>query len=167
MANFSNAQQSGSLAGIQTLANDIYNDVLQHPAVKKATRAWSACMAKNGYNYPDPLTAFHKEPFAINRGSGAVTIGSAQSLAKNQAQIAMAVADADCTQSTDLAGIYFAVEASYEQQIVNLNQQQLNAAVQQYRAAYAREVGQLSGLLTTAPTKPPGGANVSPSESSS
>ena len=70
---FSNAQKSGSLAGIQTLANDIYNDVLQHPAVKKATKAWSACMAKNGYDYPDPMTGFRKELFALNGGRGNVT----------------------------------------------------------------------------------------------
>ena len=30
----------------------------------------------------------------------------------------------------DLAGIYFAVQASYEQQLVNANQQALGAAVQ-------------------------------------
>ena len=40
------------------------------------------------------------------------------SAAANQAQIAAAVTDANCTQSTDLAGIYFAVQASYEQQLV-------------------------------------------------
>ena len=47
----------------------------------------------------------------------------------DQAQIAVAVTDANCTQSTDLAGIYFAVQASYEQQLVNANQQALAAAV--------------------------------------
>ena len=78
----------------------------------------------------------------------------------------MAVTDADCTQSTDLAGIYFAVQASYEQQIVNLNQPQLTSAVQQYRAAYGRELGKLSGLLKTAPTKAPF-TFVRPSKSSS
>ena len=60
------------------------------------------------------------------------------------------VTDANCTQSTDLAGIYFAVQASYEQQIVNANQQALNSAVQQYKAAYARELKKLPALLKTA-----------------
>jgi hypothetical protein len=154
---FSNAQQDGSLAGIQTLANDISTDTVQDPAVKKATRAWSACMAKNGYDTPDPQTAFRKELFAINGGSGQLRVapGSIQDLQKNKAQVAMAVTDADCTQSTDLAGIYFAVQASYEQQIVNLNQQQLNSAVERYRAAYQKEVAKLSSLLPTAPTQPP------------
>ena len=72
------------------------------------------------------------------------------SAAANQAQIAMAVTDATCTESADLAGIYFAVQASYEQQIVNANQQALNSAVQQYKAAYAKELKKLPSLLKTA-----------------
>jgi hypothetical protein len=60
------------------------------------------------------------------------------------------------SQATDLASIYFAFQASYEQQLVNANQQALAAMVRQYKAAYAKELGQLSALLTTAPTTPPG-----------
>ena len=70
--------------------------------------------------------------------------------AANQAQIAAAVTDATCTESADLAGIYFAVQASYEQQIVNANQQALNSAVQQYKAAYVTELKKLPSLLKTA-----------------
>jgi hypothetical protein len=66
-----------------------------------------------------------------------------------QAQLAAAVSDANCTQSTDLAGIYFAVQASYEQQLVNANQQALTAAVRQYKAAYAKELSKLPALLRT------------------
>jgi hypothetical protein len=50
----------------------------------------------------------------------------------------------------DLAGIYFAVQASYEQQIVNANAQALTSGVQQYKAAYARELSKLPDLLKTA-----------------
>jgi hypothetical protein len=49
-----------------------------------------------------------------------------------------------------LAGIYFAVQASYEQQIVNANQVALTSAVQQYKAAYAKELKKLPSLLKTA-----------------
>ena len=72
------------------------------------------------------------------------------STAANQAQIAAAATDASCTESADLAGIYFAVQASYEQQILNENAQALSAAVQQYKAAYARELKKLPALLKTA-----------------
>ena len=72
------------------------------------------------------------------------------STAANQAQIAAAATDASCTESADLAGIYFAVQASYEQQILNENAQALSAAVQQYKAAYARELKKLPARLKTA-----------------
>jgi hypothetical protein len=66
----------------------------------------------------------------------------------------VAVTDAGCTDSADLAGIYFAVLASYEQQVVNANQQALTSAVRQYRAAYARELTKLPSLLKTARATP-------------
>ena len=54
MQDFTNAADNGALAGIQTLSNDIANDVLQDAAVKNATQAWTACMAKNGYSFHQP-----------------------------------------------------------------------------------------------------------------
>jgi hypothetical protein len=66
----------------------------------------------------------------------------------------MAVTDADCTQSTDLGGIYFAVQASYEQQFVTANQQALNVAVRQYKADFAKELSKLPALLRTTSATP-------------
>src|SRR5262245_12447100 len=83
-------------------------------------------------------------------GRQQINAGATVSTAANQAQIAAAVADATCTESADLAGIYFAVQASYEQQIVNANQVALSSAVQQYKAAYAKELETLPSLLKTA-----------------
>jgi hypothetical protein len=151
---FSNATQNGPLAGIGTLSNDIYNDVLTDAAVKNAMQAWSACMAKNGYSFQQPQAVFFQELRDMSGGRRQITVGQTISAAANQAQIAAAVADADCTQSTDLAGIYFAVQASYEQQLVNANQQALTAAVQQYRAMYAKEVSKIPALLKTAKATP-------------
>jgi hypothetical protein len=156
VSDFASAQMKGPLAGIQALGNDIRTDMLHNPSVKAATKAWSACMAQNGYPVTDPLTAF----IQAMRGSGGVVYIagpggvslrqhplSKQDKARNQAQIAMAVTDADCTESTDLAGIYFAVQASYEQQLVDSNQQALNEAVAEYRAAYIKELSKLPQLL--------------------
>jgi hypothetical protein len=155
MQDFDNAAQKGALAGIQTLSNDIGNDVQHDPAVKNATRAWSACMAKNGYSFPQPQGVFFQEMQTMHGGvKGSINAGDAVSASANQAQIATAVTDADCTQSTDLAGIYFAVQASYEQQLVNANQQALAAAVKQYRAAYTKELAKLPALLRTAKAQP-------------
>jgi hypothetical protein len=147
---FANATQDGPLAGIMTLANDITTDVGQDPAVKAAGRAWSACMAKNGYSFGQPQNVFGQEIQAMYGGHHTISQSTAVSAAANQAQIAAAVTDADCTQSTDLAGIYFAVQASYEQQLVTANQQALAAAVSQYRAAYVKELSKLPALLRTA-----------------
>jgi hypothetical protein len=156
VADFGQAEQKGPLAGISTLSSDIYNDVGDDGAVKAATRDWAACMAKNGYSFTDPGTAFQQEFRSIvgTSGNAKVNAASASSNASSQAQIAAAVTDADCTQSTDLAGIYFAVQASYEQQLVNANQQALGAAVQQYRSDYASEVSKLPALLRTAKANP-------------
>lgn len=154
LMNFNNAMFAGALSGIETMNNDISTDVVQDPGFKSATAAWSACMARNGYTTSDA------DNFALNElnalglraiGPGGPTQPTA---AQNDAQIAMAVTDAKCTTSTDLAGIYFAVQDSYEQQFVTTNQQALNAAVRQYKAAYAKELSKLPALLRTASAKP-------------
>ena len=147
---FTDAVGKGPLAGILTLSNDIANDVQKDAAVKKATQQWSACMARNGYSYHQPQEVFFDQIQKMFGGRRQINVGATVSNAANQAQIAAAVTDASCTQSADLAGIYLAVQASYEQQIVNANQQALDTAVQQYKAAYAKELGKLPALLKTA-----------------
>jgi hypothetical protein len=92
-------------------------------------------MARNGYTSSDADTLALQELTAIGlraapgSGPGTIVPGSGPTAAQNKAQIATAVTDADCTQAADLAGIYFAVQASYEQQVADANQQALNAAV--------------------------------------
>ena len=119
-------------------------------AVKNATQQWTACMARNGYSYQQPQNVFFDQIQKMFGGKRQLNAGATVSNAANQAQIAAAVTDANCTESADLAGIYFAVQASYEQQIVNANQEALNSAVQQYKAAYANELKKLPELLKTA-----------------
>jgi hypothetical protein len=151
---FTNSASEGPLAEIDTLSNDLYNDVTKDAQVSSATQAWVACMTKNGYSFKQPETVFFTEIRAMFGGQRQITPDSQVSPAANRAQIATAVADAGCTDATDLAGIYFAVQASYEQQIVNANASALAAAVRQYRAAYAKEVSKLPGLLKTASAQP-------------
>jgi hypothetical protein len=143
---FNNAVDDGPLAGIATLSNDIATDVQQDAAVKAATRAWSACMAKNGYSVDQPQAVSFQERNVIT--------GTQVSASAQRAQLAAAVTDAGCTQSSDLGGIYFAVQASYEKQLVTANQQALAAAVREYRAAYAKELTKLTALLRTAKAQP-------------
>jgi hypothetical protein len=150
--NFDNAQFATSMAGLVTMSNDIVNDVGEDPDVKNATRAWSACMASNGYPAADPRTLPNQQTHGLARPPGLynpATRLSGLTPAQNKAQIAAAVADADCTNASDLAGIYFAVQASYAQQLVTANQQALGAAVRQYKANYAKELTKLPALLRT------------------
>jgi hypothetical protein len=58
---FGNSMHNGPLAGIDTLSTDIYNDVAKDAAVNSATRAWSACMARNGYSFQQPQNVFFQE----------------------------------------------------------------------------------------------------------
>jgi hypothetical protein len=151
---FESATGQGALAGIATLSNDIATDVQNDAAVKNATRAWAACMARSGYSLGQPQTVSRQELRNMFGASHQINPDAPVSATANRAQIATAVSDATCTGSADLAGIYFAVQASYEQQIVNANQQALAAAARQYRAAYAKELKNLPSLLKTAKATP-------------
>jgi hypothetical protein len=106
-------------------------------------------MARNGYSLGQPQDVGGKEFQAMYSGRHDITPSTTVSTAADQAQLAVAVTDADCTEASDLAGIYFAVQASYEQQLVTANQQALAAAVTQYRIAYAQELRKLPALLRT------------------
>jgi hypothetical protein len=155
--NFLGNQLNSALAAVQTLGQTIRSEDFKDPSIAKASKAWSACMAADGYDYGTPTELLNS---AMNVSRAALQANTSLTTAQKAAQIAEAGADAACTQSTDLAGIYFAVQAGYEQQIVDANQPQLTKAVQQYRAAYRKELGQLQTLLTiTATTAPGNGPN--------
>jgi hypothetical protein len=161
---FLNDTFNGPLAGIAAIATDISKDVADDPAVKSASTAWVACMAKNGYHYASPQAAGKAQMATISGGTGQINSGTI-SPSVNSAQIAAAVTDASCTSSSDLGGIYFAVEASYDQQVVSANQTALAAAVQEFRSAYAKEISALPHLLATTKANPfPNGGKKVPSE---
>ena len=155
LENFNNAQFTHSMAIIETLNNDIGNAEVTDGSIKKAMANWSACMAKDGYSTSNANTFSQQAQVTLGlrpapgKNPGPLTPPGQPTAAQNQAQIAMAVADADCTLSSDLSGIYFAVQASYEQQFVSANQQALNAGVRQYKAAFAKTLKSLPALLQT------------------
>jgi hypothetical protein len=150
VAEFNDAQFATSMAGIETMNDVISTDAVQDPEFKNAMKAWSACMARNGYTSSDADALALQELDALGlRGTPGSGPAAGPTAAQNQAQIATAVTDANCTLSSDLAGIYFAVQASYEQQVIDANQQALNAAVREYKANYARELSDLPALLRT------------------
>jgi hypothetical protein len=158
LENFNNAQLAHSMAIIETLNNDISTDVVQDSQFKKADQNWSACMTKNGFSSPDAETFWSQAlvTLGLRSAPGQNPSGppSAPTAAQNQTQIAMAVADANCTLTSDLAGIYFAVQANYEQQFVSANQQALNAGVRQYKVAFAKALKTMPTLLRATSATP-------------
>ena len=115
-------------------------------------------MAKNGFSSPDAEAFLSQALDTVGLGPGVGQNPSgppgAPTAAQNSTQIAMAVADANCTLSSDLAGIYFAVQANYEKQFVSANQQALNAGVREYKAAFAKAIKTLPALLRTTSATP-------------
>jgi hypothetical protein len=107
-------------------------------------------MARNGYDSEQPNTIW-QQYLRTNLGPGPAPSPTA---AQNQAQIAAAVTDADCTLDTDLGGIYFAIQDSYERQLATANQQALTAAVREFKANYAKELSKLPALLRTTSATP-------------
>jgi len=158
LENFNNAQFAHSMAIIETLNDYISTDVIEDGEFKKATRDWSACMARNGFGSADADTFAQQAQVTLGLrpapGQNPTGPPGAPTAAQNQAQIAMAVADANCTLTSDLAGIYFAVQASYEQQFVSASQQALDAGVRQYKAAFAKALKTMPALLRAASATP-------------
>ncbi len=73
--------------------------------LRKVWADWSACMAARGFRYRDPWAA-NDDP----RWSGATA---------PDLEIATATADVYCRQETNLIGVWYAVEAAYQEQVIS------------------------------------------------
>ena len=152
---FSNASQDGALAGIATLGNDIANDVLHDPAVKNATRAWSACMAKNGYTFDQPQDVSSQELQAMYGGRALDQPRQPRSArppsrrsSRRPSPTPTAPSPATWPGSTSPSRPATSSSSSTP------TSRRSNAAVRQYRAAYAKELSKLPALLRTAKAQP-------------
>jgi hypothetical protein len=156
---FNDAQFVTSTALIETLDNDVGNDVVNDPDLKRAQTAWTACMARNGYGSAQVNSIWQQYLPTILPSPGSSGTSPGSSSGPSKAQIAVAVTDADCTLSTDLGGIYFAIQGSYERQFATANQQALNASVREFKANFGKELDKLPALLRTTSAKSsiPGG----------
>jgi hypothetical protein len=156
--NFNNATLAHYLSIVETLNNYIGADVINDGELHAATQRWSACMAKQGFHSSDAMSFAQQVQVNLGQrpapGQNTTVLPSQPTAAQNKAQIAEAVADANCTLSSDLSGVYFAVQASYEKQFVSANQQALDAGVREYKAAFAKEVKDLPTLLQTTSAVP-------------
>jgi hypothetical protein len=158
LANFNNATLAHYLSIVETLNNYISTDVIQDGEFKAAVRRWSACMAKQGFHSSDADAFAQQAQIMLGQrpapGQNPTGPPSPPTAAQNQTQIAMAVADANCTLSSDLSGVYFAVQANYEKQFVSASQQALNAGIRDYKAAFAKALKTMPTLLRTTSAAP-------------
>jgi hypothetical protein len=158
LQNFNNATLAHYLSIVETLNNYIGADVINDGEVHAAVRRWSACMAKQGFHASDAEAFAQQAQVMLGQrpapGQNPTVSPGQPTAAQNRAQIAMAVADANCTLSSDLSGVYFAVQANYEKQFVSANQQALNAGIRQYKAAFAKTLKDMPTLLQTTSAVP-------------
>ncbi len=92
---------------------------LRDDRMQQAFATWSACMAKRGYRYDDPLSA-HLDPRWAERTSD--TPAGAE-------EKATAAADAACQQEGNLVGMYKALETAYQKRLLDENRTQLTTAL--------------------------------------
>lgn len=111
--------------------------------VKAGFRKWSACMRQSGYRYSSPLAAAGDRKWDMNPGTR-----------PTPAEIQTAVADVKCKQQTNLVGIWFSVESSYEKEAIQQELPQLTTVLNQWKAA-AKRAAQLLGQPAPNPTPHP------------
>ncbi|MFF2951538.1 hypothetical protein ACFVVU_09410 [Kitasatospora sp. NPDC057965] len=87
----------------------------EDPRVKAVFQDWSRCMAERGYSYATPGDAL-KDPrwAATDRPT--------------TQEITTATADVECKERVNVVGVWFTVEAAYEQELIRLRQSELTAA---------------------------------------
>ncbi|TDE15753.1 hypothetical protein [Jiangella asiatica] len=96
---------------------DAWHGAMADPRVQDAFAAWSACMAAAGYRYDAPMEANDDPAWWSTDVAGAD-------------EIATAVADVACKDSTGLIAVWSAVEAEYQSELIAQNQDGFDA----YRA---------------------------------
>lgn len=102
------------------------SDAIDDKRVQAATRAWAACMKADGFNDGNP----------------GLLAGESWPGTPSAREIATAKADAACTSSANLAGIYFAALAGYERELAAPQAKTL-AAVRRANQSQAARAAQI------------------------
>jgi hypothetical protein len=97
---------------VSTIKQNSFTDSMADPRVVSVFARWSACMGSHGYHLRDPLSA----PDNLTSLDGP---------APSQAETAQAEADVACKSSTNLVGVWFAIESDYQNVAITKNAQAL------------------------------------------
>ncbi|MFI9364379.1 hypothetical protein ACIG5E_25495 [Kitasatospora sp. NPDC053057] len=106
-----------------------YKKATADDRVKAAFAAWSGCMKTAGYDYATPIDAYNDPHW-----QGSPTA--------DQRELATVQADIDCKQRTNLIGIWYSVDAAYQQQQIQAHQAELDRdrTNEQHQLGEARKV---------------------------
>nr|WP_166682429.1 hypothetical protein [Streptomyces sp. 846.5] len=119
---------------VQEVDQASYTDSLTAPRVVAVFRAWSSCMAAQGYRYPTPLDPMRDNSLFAVDASPAAGQGATQSQAASSGgglrnppsarQIAVARADVACKSRTRLVTVWSSVETGLQQQDIRKHAQE-------------------------------------------
>lgn len=126
------ASEASLRAGQELVAavqSDAWHAALADPRVIDAFAAWSACMARAGYAYAAPMDANDDPRWWTSDTAG-------------PDEVAAAVADIACKESTGLVPVWSAVEAGHQARFIAAHQGELDA----YRALLDQQVSAAHAL---------------------
>jgi hypothetical protein len=105
---------------------------MQAPAVKQALADWSQCMKTEGYTAATPFEATEIAPHP--EGGPA-----------SKEEIAIALAEIDCKEQTDLVAVWFTEESKIQKAQIAEHQNKLNGTRTQNSSAVAAANAELAG----------------------
>lgn len=109
------------LLSFTDVAVDVYNLAIVDERVAKAAKSWSSCMISAGYDFTEV--------------DGAVNSFALAELSPKEVETA--VADADCTDHSRWADVFYAVLGDYQRQAIKKDPSQFEAALASQRARLA------------------------------
>ncbi|MFI1658131.1 hypothetical protein ACH4ZU_24935 [Streptomyces sp. NPDC020472] len=120
------------LTFVSELNGNSFTESMRAPAVKQALAGWSQCMKAEGYAAATPFEAAEIAPHA--EGGPA-----------SKEEIAVATAEIDCKERTDLVAVWFAEESKIQKAQIAEHQDKLNGARTRNSDAVAAADAELAG----------------------
>jgi hypothetical protein len=105
---------------VAQISSQSFTEARSSARIKAVFVKWSACMQSHGYYYSDPFAS-------------AAAFASARSVTHDEIQVA--VTDIECSRKVNVQGVAFAVESSYQDQLISKNATQLAQVQTQVKQA--------------------------------
>lgn len=123
---------------VDRLEGEAYDRALADERVQDAFDSWAACMREAGYSYGNPLDPLNARWSRSTQPEPEADVVAL--LPGGSPEIRTALADATCNKNVNVAGIWMAVEAAYQDQVIEKHQEEL-ARVQDDLTELLRRLG--------------------------